>query len=256
MHRARTWCRVMAATGLAVCVAGSVQASPGQLEINASDVRLGLSGFVVACKPDIAIGSGGGFARAGGANSTQEAPEPGAGACSAEVDGIAGTGDNLHIAHGTVCGFGDPGIDLDGRGAQVVDITSVGNAKRGIDLQYNDHPYVRDSVVLDNGQTGILVGDGSMIRDCIAGNNGHGALIASQGSQIRQSVSRGNHNGAATGFHGLIHGVVSTANNYGSSPGLETGHGLNVVGQNAVSDLSLPQGRLACESVGAGIDCR
>lgn len=232
----------------------------GAIEILASDVRLDLGGFVVSCtaRGTSALELGGTLAAVGTTQASTEppgVPVPGSEACAADVDGIAGAGDNIHISHGTVRGFGDAGIDLDGRGARIVDVTAVGNGGRGIDLQFHDHAVVRDSAALDNGQTGIILGDGGMIRDCVAGNNGGGALLVSQGSQIRDSVSRGNHNGASTGFYGLIHGLVSTENNFGFSPGLNAGHGLNVAGDNAVSDNSGPQDRLDCEAVGNAVVC-
>ena len=234
-------------------------AAKSAIEIHDSDVQLDLGGFVVRCQAAFVALSGtivdGTTQAPTAAPEPPPVPEPGSTACPGEVDGIGGAGDNIRISNGTVRNFGSSGIDLDGRGARIFDVAALGNGYRGIDLQGNDHAVVRDALALDNGSSGIILGEGSMIRDSVAGNNGGGALSASLGSQIRDSVSRGNHNGATTGGHGLIHGLVTTENNYGFSPGVDSGRGLVVSGDNAVSDSSGFVKRLDCVLIGSAVNC-
>lgn len=240
-------------TGGSYRLTGAIVASKGSaIEITASDVRLDLAGFTIACRPDRSAPE---LPLDYGGETEPGTPEPGRGACENDADGISGSGDNISVRNGTIRAFGGSGVDLDGRGAKIVDLTSRGNGERGIDLQFHDHAVVRESKALDNGESGIIVGNGGLIADCVAGNNGGVGLLVSMGGMIRDSASRGNHNGAATGRHSLIYRVVSTDNNYGISPGLQGAHGVNVAAGNAISDMSIPQDRVACEAIGEAVVC-
>lgn len=218
------------------------------ITISGSDVHLDLAGFSVRCVSRVVIGS---FSAASGPTSLSQTQ-----ACTEESGhGIEATGENVTIRNGTVRSFGSSGIRLLGEGSTVEGVTSRRNLHRGIDLQSADYSVVRNSIARDNGRTGIIGGSGSIIESCVSANNEQGGLSVSMGSMVRNSVSRGNHNGASTGFYGLIHGVVSTDNNYGISPGASGAHGLNVSGGNAISDLASTQDRIACEAIGSSVVC-
>ncbi|MEM8994364.1 MAG: hypothetical protein AAGF23_06175 [Acidobacteriota bacterium] len=177
------------------------------IEITASHVTLDMNGFTIS-GPDAGSGNG--------------------------VFAASVSTSNIEVRNGVVREMGSAGVRLAGFRARVINVRTVDNGDRGI--QVGGSSLVKNCLARDNEGQGISASTASNIIENIAENNGNnssrlGGIFGGNGSYIYGNVSRNNAGEGIVSGSGAT--LVNNATTENSEHGIRAGSGALLQGNTA-----------------------